>query len=546
MKAGSEILEAPAPAGKEFSVEFIDVSRIVPTRDNPRRVDIKAQSFKDLVASVKARGVLVPVIGRPDPKRAGVIDLRAGARRYAAACEAGLSQIPAVIYAMSDEEAMEITVLENLQREQLSPMEEARGIAQLRSVNKSDEDIGAKIGKSMAWVRRRAQLLHLLPAVVKAWEMGGDYRLADASIAALEALASFEKEVQKEIWDHAHHGFFSDIREFNRVVNARYVHLLAKAPWDLGDGDLLPKAGACTACPKRSSVEPLLFHEVLDVEEVRKCDRCLDAACFNVKMEAFKVGMVERLRREHPTLVKVSTRDDYGYRDSSLPKDTLSKSEFIKAAKSDKSAVPAFVESGPGEGSLIYVKKGKRAAADSGGSGKSTTGVKPLSERRQILEGRRLVAALARVGQLLDASSLPEIEPTVGHLARLVQAFGIAPLHEVFDDVYEDEWPDLKAVRKLKDEVVAKRLWALLKPSLHKMINTSGGPSIVAQSVKAYTEAGAGVCGLIGADWGQLKAEADAALPEPKGWALLNDDGSPRNTSTPAVSRRKKAKEESI
>lgn len=108
-------------------LRMVPVEDVVPTPDNPRkRIDTKAPDFLELVESVKALGILQPLVARPHPTQAGKLDLRAGHRRHEAARAAGLAEVPVMVREMSDRVAMEVTVLENLQRVDLTPMEEAR------------------------------------------------------------------------------------------------------------------------------------------------------------------------------------------------------------------------------------------------------------------------------------------------------------------------------------------------------------------------------------------------------------------------------------
>src|SRR5262245_34603566 len=117
-----------------MKVQNIKVADAKPSATNPRGVKFENDpSFKDLVASVKEKGILVPVIVRPVGKGYEVI---AGARRLAAAKEAGLDTIPADVREMDDDEAREVQIIENLQRTDIHPLDEGEAFRQL--MEKSD------------------------------------------------------------------------------------------------------------------------------------------------------------------------------------------------------------------------------------------------------------------------------------------------------------------------------------------------------------------------------------------------------------------------
>lgn len=147
--------------------------------NNIRTFRTDGDPFSELVASVRSKGVLEPVLLRPlVGKRANGAryELVAGFRRYAAACEAGLSTVPGrVLSGVSDADVTEIRLIENLHREGMNPIDEALSLKELSErAGLSHDAIGKKIGKSGGWVGLRLGLLRL-PDAVK--EMIRDGRL---------------------------------------------------------------------------------------------------------------------------------------------------------------------------------------------------------------------------------------------------------------------------------------------------------------------------------------------------------------------------------
>jgi ParB family chromosome partitioning protein len=146
---------------------------------NPRRDETPTP---ELVQSVREHGIVVPVIVRPDGDRYQLI---AGHRRVAAARQAGLTEIPAVVRAEADLAAMELTLIENLHRQDLSPLEEADGYYTLAQLGLTQKQIADKLGVSQPLVSKRLKLLMLPDVARRAVELGRD----DGGITIEEAVA---------------------------------------------------------------------------------------------------------------------------------------------------------------------------------------------------------------------------------------------------------------------------------------------------------------------------------------------------------------------
>lgn len=178
----------PAPAGvQEVAVDLID-----PNPYQTRR-RISEESLKELADSIRASGVVQPVVLRPGPN--GRFHLVAGERRWLASKRAGKVTIPAVVRQVSNEQAMEITIIENLQREDLNPMEQARAFERLsREFGLTQEQIAARTGKDRASVANCIRLLKLPLPVQEALEDG---RLSFGHGKVLMSLAGFPQHLEK-------------------------------------------------------------------------------------------------------------------------------------------------------------------------------------------------------------------------------------------------------------------------------------------------------------------------------------------------------------
>ncbi len=156
---------APARADAVESgerVRQIDLAGIVPSALQPRK-DFRREALQELIDSIRQHGIIQPLIVRQAGAR---FELIAGERRWRAAQEAGLTQAPVIIRSASDMEVLELSLIENLQRADLNPIEEAQGYARLANeFGMRQEDIALKVGRSRAAVANAMRLLDLHPQV---------------------------------------------------------------------------------------------------------------------------------------------------------------------------------------------------------------------------------------------------------------------------------------------------------------------------------------------------------------------------------------------
>ena len=139
-------------------VQWLSLDQIRPCPLQPRK-EFPAEALQELADSIKAQGILQPLIAR---RRDGKYELIAGERRWRAAQLAGLKEVPVVLREVDDGAALELALIENLQRENLNPLEEAQGYAELvEKFQLRQEDVAARVGKSRAAVANALRLLKL-------------------------------------------------------------------------------------------------------------------------------------------------------------------------------------------------------------------------------------------------------------------------------------------------------------------------------------------------------------------------------------------------
>lgn len=153
----------------------VPIEFVTPNPNNPRR-SFAVDDLEDLTRSVREKGIVQPILVRPQPGQP-VSDNRyeiiAGERRWRAAQAAGLHEIPVLIQAVSDKEALELAIVENVQRSDLNPIEEARGYQQLLDgFDYTQQDLATVIGKSRSHVANTLRLLKLPDGVQKLLQDG--------------------------------------------------------------------------------------------------------------------------------------------------------------------------------------------------------------------------------------------------------------------------------------------------------------------------------------------------------------------------------------
>ena len=150
--------------GTEHAPLLLPLSHLHANPSQPRQT-FDAESLAELAASIREQGIIQPLLVRPLAGRPGHYQIVAGERRWRAARQAGLGQVPVHVREMSDAEVMAAALIENLQREDLNPLEEARALQQLRETLKlTQEALAARLGKSRPAIANALRLLQLSPA----------------------------------------------------------------------------------------------------------------------------------------------------------------------------------------------------------------------------------------------------------------------------------------------------------------------------------------------------------------------------------------------
>src|SRR6266850_8245933 len=286
--------EAVKSSKEYLTIPIVDLTE---SSTNPRKV-FDEEQLEELAGSIRSKGVLSPLLVR---RTNGHFEIITGARRYRAAQRAGLDEIPVRIGVFTDEEALEIQIIENIQRTDVHPFEEAQGFRALldrQGADYSIEKIAAKTGKAASFIAKRLKLLDLTQPAADAFTAG------HIGVEHALLIAKLAPEMQEKALAHCFDGYYAANDADRSLVPvsrlqawiAQNIYLSLKSvPFSKDEETLVPEAGSCANCPKRTGFNALLFSEVRE-------DSCVDATCFNRKLDAHIAQRVTKM----PNLVMIS------------------------------------------------------------------------------------------------------------------------------------------------------------------------------------------------------------------------------------------------
>lgn len=278
-------------------MEKLNIDLLVESANNPRQMRDE-EVDKELMENIKQRGLLMPLLVRKEGKKYRII---AGHRRYGAVKALGYKEVDVKITDVSKEEADEIMIIDNLQRADVHPMEEARAFQDMYDKFKENsmvpraclEQISKRVGKSVSYITQNIKLASLTNEVAQQFLKN----VIDKKIA-LE-YAKLTHEDQKSVWvanfldwnKTPNHRTLTDLK---RYIDQFKTNLMSEITWDIDEENFegipvkgkekvesdwgVDKLPACSKCPKNTGVNANLFGTVLDENA-----RCRDKECFNHK-----------------------------------------------------------------------------------------------------------------------------------------------------------------------------------------------------------------------------------------------------------------------
>lgn len=285
---------------------YIDHAAIDPSSTNPRKT---LGDITEMTESVKKKGIIEPLIVRKHPKKAGRFELVCGWRRWSAAGKAGLVQVPCIIRELGDDEVLDVQLAENIDRTDLTPLEEAEAYRLRVERGQTLEHVADRISRSPGYVARRLKLL----------ELGKDAQAAlakgEISVTVAEMIGRIPEKLQKRAVESVAGGPYergASNAEASRTLREQFMLVLKDARFDRADTALVPKAGACTVCPHRTGNQAELFSDVDDK------DLCTAPDCFAAKTKAAAKVKLAAARKEGKKVLAAAEakKDVFPYGDS--------------------------------------------------------------------------------------------------------------------------------------------------------------------------------------------------------------------------------------
>ena len=255
-----------------MAIHNLPTAAIAASPNNPRK-HFNDDDLNELALSIQRFGVMQPIIVRPDGDG---YELVCGERRLRASRIAGMEEIPAIVRELTDDEAFDLQITENLQRKDINPMEESDAFFALTLRGKSTAaTIAKRFGKSEKYVYDRLALQRCI------LEVQDIVRAGTLPISHGKQFAQLNMDDQQQLWERlTEKGKAVALSDIKQLISSQFSLVLDKAPFNINNPGLVPKAGACTSCPKRSGCNQLLF------DDVSSKDICFDKTCYEKKVWA--------------------------------------------------------------------------------------------------------------------------------------------------------------------------------------------------------------------------------------------------------------------
>ncbi len=297
-----------------MEVKNIPVASVFPSPRNPRKTFDEAD-IKELADNIEKQGLLQPITIRPsaydrrDPDKVIRYEIVCGERRWRAMSmliarypeSDGYNDILAIVKDMTDEEAFDAMITENLQRKDVDPIEEAFAFGLLAESGKTAEEIAARFGKSVRFVTERIKLNSLIPELMLAVKEGR------MPIVAAMIICKLDEEAQKQFYSQYRNNYQGLSKSAAQSFISNLFLDIGESAWYKNDGrEFEGGCGLlCQACPKNTANHGCLFYEMKCKDE----GQCTDRASFYSKTKAF---LLDWLQGHSKNLVRKGEPLEYG------------------------------------------------------------------------------------------------------------------------------------------------------------------------------------------------------------------------------------------
>lgn len=469
---------------------------------------ITPKDVAELTENIKAVGLLDPLIvkGTTVEPSGEKYQILAGHRRAIAARAAGLDRVACQVVDCDEGQAKAILLLSNRDRTQADPFREADAVAALAGDARTNKEIGALLGHGHKWVAQRIALSMLDPKIRSAARDGkkiGNHSMGLWSVADFELLSKVAQADQIPFLER--HPWLNETDQVADAV-AESLHRLGLASWDLDDATLVPKAGACSACPKTSAACPGLFDDdetgTAQNGSLKKAT-CLDGGCWASKARAGRLDAITAAKKKHDGLLLVrgdhmSGNDEIAMVGEDLAKTLVGEYEHPRCKPNAPGAKPAIVIGGKDDGKVVWVAKPKRTHESNGLPAKPKRTAKEVRHTRIVKHALELARK-----DVLDAEP-----PSPARVLALVAAFGLDPHHT--EGLEQDAFA---AVRQGKSSFGVEEFCGLAWDRVKHRIASALMPGNTADNTEAAWKAACWVLkdGL-GRDYVQLLSDAETEI----------------------------------
>jgi ParB family chromosome partitioning protein len=270
-------------ANKTIGLEILNISieKIIPDVMQPRK-SFNEESLKLLSQSIEEHGVLQPITVRKSGNDYVIV---MGERRYRASKLAGKKTLPCIVREYKNNDVLEVQIIENLQRQDVEPTEEADAIAFL-SEKYVPSEIAKRLGRTDNFIRQRLKLAGLIEG------FKNYVRNGEMTISLGVGVALFEPEEQQMMLETMGEDF--NAHQVNKMIKDQTFNL-ENAPFDVADKKLVAKAGACNICPFNAANQGNLFGDGKMV--------CTKSACYETKKSKSFLNLIEKSKKENMLLI---------------------------------------------------------------------------------------------------------------------------------------------------------------------------------------------------------------------------------------------------
>lgn len=385
------------PATDAGQLMMIATGIIIPSSSNKLHreaweLDVKKDpSFAELVQSVTQHQVIQSLVVRPHKTIKGKYELVCGERRHTAAGIAKVKELPCIVRNLTDEEAFELQIVENLDRKDVHPLKEGESYRIYMEQKKSTiDDLVLKFSKTRDYIMQRLSFNLLTPEFKKDF-YAGKFGAGHAALFARLTPDDQKRALQecRSSYQAADAGGYKSIKAIEEWIRLAITMELSNAPFSTKDAMLIPACGACVTCAKRSGAG--LFTDVKDK------DRCFDGACFKQKFDVHLQLMVTQIIADGGGAPVI--KRDNGEATHPDVKKLLDKAgikvlrrfhDFDEVDKDKKGAVKALCVAGSSAGKFFYikVKKVANSYASSPGTpaGAAVITPVPLAKKIKVVE----------------------------------------------------------------------------------------------------------------------------------------------------------------